>query len=89
MHFFYGDLKEDIYMEVPKGLLIEGDQKNLVCKLHKSLYELKKASRRWFGLKQSAADHSYYFMKHSGSYLGVIIYVDDILLASTSAALVQ
>ncbi len=37
--FFNGDLKEEIYMEQPKGFTQEGE--NLVCKLHKSLYRLK------------------------------------------------
>lgn len=97
--FLYGDLTEDIYMEIPKGFPIEGEQKNLVCKLHKSLYGLKQASRQWylkftevligFGLLQSAADHSYYYLLHDSVYLGVIIYVDDIFLASSHPSLVQ
>jgi hypothetical protein len=37
--FVNGDLKEDIYMEQPKGFAHEGE--HLVWKLHKSLYELK------------------------------------------------
>jgi len=37
--FIKGDLEEEIYMEQPKGFTQEG--KHLLCKFHKSLYELK------------------------------------------------
>jgi len=35
----YGKLEEDIYMEIPEGLNVE--RNIFVCKLNKSLYELK------------------------------------------------
>ena len=38
--FLHGDLEEDIYMSQPEGFIVQG-QKNLVCKLRKSLYGLK------------------------------------------------
>lgn len=44
--FLHGDLSEDIYMEVPKGLFSEGEKTNLVCKLNKSLYGLRQVSRQ-------------------------------------------
>lgn len=37
--FLHGDLKEEIYMKQPKGIIVKG--KELVCKLKKSLYSLK------------------------------------------------
>jgi hypothetical protein len=43
--FFNGDLEKEIYMEQPKGFTQEGE--HLVCKLHKSLYELKQSPRAW------------------------------------------
>ena len=38
--FLHGDLKEEIYMEQPKGIVASG-QEHLVCRLIKSLYGLK------------------------------------------------
>jgi hypothetical protein len=43
--FFNGDPEEEMYMEQPKGFTQKGE--HLVCKLHKSLYELKQSPRVW------------------------------------------
>ncbi|KAG6430720.1 hypothetical protein SASPL_108792 [Salvia splendens] len=67
----------------------------LVCRLKKSHYDLKQASRQWylkfsqvlsgFGLVQSASDHSFFYKSSStGHFFGVVIYVDDILVASSN-----
>ena len=42
--FLHGDLEEDIYMQQPEGFTIQGKE-NQVCKLKKSLYDLKQAPR--------------------------------------------
>ena len=42
--FLHGDLDEDIYMQQPHGYEVKGKE-NLVCRLKKRLYGLKKAPR--------------------------------------------
>ena len=44
--FLNGNLEKSIYMSQPEGF-IEQDQEQKVCKLKKSIYGLKQASRSW------------------------------------------
>ncbi|RVW37728.1 Retrovirus-related Pol polyprotein from transposon RE1 [Vitis vinifera] len=87
--FLHGDLHEEIYMSPPLGLRRQ-EEENLVCRLHKSLYGLKQASRQWFakfseaiqsaGYAQSRADYSLFTRKQGKSFTALLIYVDDILI---------
>jgi len=44
--FFIGDFAGEVYMRLPLGY--SQQRENLVCRLHKSLYGFKRASRNWF-----------------------------------------
>lgn len=65
---------------------------NPVCKLKKSLYGLKQASRQWFlkfrstllslGFHQSYTDHTLFIRNVRGKYVAVLVYVDDIIIIS-------
>jgi hypothetical protein len=94
--FLNGDLDETIYMAQPKGFVMEGKEK-LGCYLKKSIYGLKQASRQWylkfdkiikeFGFKENVEDNCIYAKFKNGKYIFLILYVDDILLASSDVSL--
>ena len=92
--FLHGDLKEEIYMSQPDGFKVAGKE-NWVCKLSKSLYGLKQSPRQWYkrfdqfmmGQKytRSKYDHCVYLRKlRDDSYIYLLLYVDDMLIASKS-----
>ena len=94
--FLNGDLYEDVYMTQPIGFEKVGKE-HLVCKLNKSIYGLKQASRQWYlkfdevviknGFKENVADQCIYLKVSGSSYIFMVLYVDDILLASNNSDL--
>ncbi|RVW93254.1 Retrovirus-related Pol polyprotein from transposon RE2 [Vitis vinifera] len=93
--FLHSDLTEEVYMSLPKGYPHEGETlpSNNVCRLHKSIiYGLEQASRQWFakfsgvlldkGFTQSASYHSLFTKRNGESFLALLVYVDDIVIAS-------
>ena len=91
--FLYGDLEEDIYMSQLEGFIVQV-QESLVCKLRKSLYGLKQAPRQWYKkfdsfmhrirFKRFEADHCCYVKSFDNSYIILLLYVDDMLIAGSS-----
>ncbi|KAD2132529.1 hypothetical protein E3N88_41798 [Mikania micrantha] len=87
--FLNGHLNEDVYMVQPEGF-VDPKYPDKVCKLKKSIYGLKRASRSWnlhfdekiieYGFIKNE-DEPCVYMKTSGStVVFLILYVDDILL---------
>ena len=91
--FLHGVLEEEVYMKQPPGF--ENKQTpRYVCKLDKALYGLKQSPRAWFsrlssqlkhlGFIPSKADTSLFIYNKANTMIFVLIYVDDIIVASSS-----
>ncbi|KAK8636264.1 hypothetical protein V6N13_004968 [Hibiscus sabdariffa] len=87
--FLNGKLEEDVYMTQPEGF-VTPENAGKVCKLQRSTYGLKQASRSWnlcfndaikeFGFIRND-DEPCVYKKFSGSIVSfLILYVDDILI---------
>ena len=87
--FLNGHLEECIYMMQPDGF-IENGQEHMLCKLKRSIYGHKQASRSWntrfdqsiksYGFYQ-CLDESCKYKKCDGSMVVfLVLYVDDIFL---------
>ncbi|KAK1631562.1 hypothetical protein QYE76_005877, partial [Lolium multiflorum] len=96
--FLNGDIEEELYMVQPKGFV---DPKNAdkVCKLQRSIYGLKQASRSWnrrfdkvikdFGFIQCHGEACIYKKVSGSSVAFLILYVDDILLIGNDIELLS
>jgi hypothetical protein len=96
--FLNGDIDETIYMVQPENF-VSGDPKNMVCKLKKSIYGLKQASRQWyfkfhqkiisFGFEMNLVDDCIYHKFCGSKFIFLVLYVDDILLATNDMTLLH
>ena len=94
--FLNGDLEKNVYMAQPKGFVVEGKER-MGCRLKKSIYGLKQASRQWylkfdstirkFGFQENIENNCVYAKVKNGKYIFLVLYVDDILLASSDVNL--
>jgi len=94
--FLHSELDEEVYMQMPKGI---PNPNHKVCRLRKSLYGLKQASRQWFsklkdtlislGYTQSKSDYSLFLNKTSTQITVIAVYVDDILITCSDYAEIQ
>nr|GEV96777.1 retrotransposon protein, putative, Ty1-copia subclass [Tanacetum cinerariifolium] len=96
--FLNGYLSKEVYIEKPKGF-VNLKYPNRLCKLKRSIYELKQASREWnkrfddeikkFGFTQNR-DEPCVYLKASGSNVTfLILYVDDILIMRNNIPMLQ
>ena len=87
--FLNGILDEEVYIEQPKGF-VNPDKRDMVWKLHKVFYDLKKAHIAWYEILhnylihigfQRTNDNNSLYIKEGPDYRIVLarIFVDDTL----------
>ncbi|GJW94157.1 retrotransposon protein, putative, ty1-copia subclass [Tanacetum coccineum] len=96
--FLNGHLYEEVYMMQPEGF-VNPKYPNCVCKLNRSIYGLKKASKQWNKrfddeIKKLCftqnSDEPCVYLKASKSYVTfLIMYVDDILIMGNNIPMLQ
>uniref|UniRef100_A0AAV1VAR2 Reverse transcriptase Ty1/copia-type domain-containing protein n=1 Tax=Peronospora matthiolae TaxID=2874970 RepID=A0AAV1VAR2_9STRA len=85
-------------MDQPDGYL-DATQPDYVCKLKRSLYGLKQSPRMWnqtidgfmikMGFKKCESDHCIYIKRDDQDMILVVLYVDDLILASSKNELLK
>ena len=98
--YLYGELKEEVYLKQPKGYERHDDDGTpLACLLHKSIYGLKQAGRRWWqhlhaqltkiGFESTTSEPCLYLRKESNSACFIAVYVDDIIVAAPTPKIIE
>lgn len=94
--FLNGLLTEQIFMDQPEGF----ETGDLVCRLNKSIYGLKQASRTWnarfdefvqgrLKFTRSTNDQCLYIRRFGDEVVIIVLYVDDVLVISSSMRAVE
>jgi hypothetical protein len=94
--FLHDTLSKTVFCCQPTGFT-DPARPNLVCRLHKSLYGLKQASRSWYsrfatylttlGFIEAKLDTSLFIFRHDSNTVYLLLYVDDIILTASSTEL--
>ena len=100
--FLYGELEEEIYMTIPKGLseYSNGEDLSMECvMLKKSIYGLVQAARAWWrkftkslqniGFKRCPSDNCLMMRKNVDGIVILCIYVDDVCCIGDKTAIVK
>ena len=87
--FLNKNLEKEVYITQSKGFISSG-RANQVCKLNRSIYELKQASRSWnihfddtvksFGFIKNMDEPCVYKKTSGSAIVFLVLYVDDLLL---------
>jgi hypothetical protein len=96
--YLNGEMDCDVYMEQPEGFA-EGDPRQTVCLLQKSIYGTKQGGNRWnkkmcavlksMGFTQPYSDASIYVYVKGDTRVILPVFVDDMTFASRSAAAID
>lgn len=96
--FLHNHLNMIVYMHQPLGFR-DSNYPDYVCLLQKSIYGLKQAPRAWFqwvatfitqiGFTHNRCDSSLFIFRTETQAAYLLLYVDDIILTTSSTALLQ
>jgi hypothetical protein len=96
--FLHDTLLEIFYCSKPTRF-VDPAQSDRVCLLNKSLYGLKQAPQAWYsrfatyitslGFVEAKSDTSLFVFRRGTDTIYLLLYVDDIVLTASSAALLQ
>jgi hypothetical protein len=91
--FLHDTLSETIFCSQPTGFA-DPAHPNLVCCLHKSLYELKQVPQVWYsrfatyllslGFVEAKADTSWFIFRRGVDMVYLLLYVHDIILTASA-----
>jgi hypothetical protein len=96
--FLHDTLSEIVFCYQSMGFT-DPAHPDLVCRLHKSLYELKQAPRAWYsrfatyltalGFLEAKSDTSLFIFCHDSDTVYLLLYVDDIFSTASSTELLR
>jgi hypothetical protein len=96
--FLHDTLMETVYCSQPTGFIDEA-RPDLVCRLNRSLYGLKQAPQAWYscfasylasiGFIEAKSDTSLFIYHRGDDTIFLLLYVDDIVLTTSTADLLQ